>query len=1310
MRRRLATVFLASIVLLIGGTVLFVRSEMAAEIFCDRIERHGGALVDGTVSIEQCHIDPVSMELTFHGLTVVSEGRGLEATAERVGVRFRSIQGLSDMTLDELEIVRPRVVWTATPGGAGLGEDGLGKGRAGCGLPAAIGRVASARIVDGEVLAILDEGKAVHVEGISLDGRRRGRRQLVELAVAHGELRFGEEVEPLDDLVADIELDPAGSAIAVHRSSFSTGDLALSLQGRVADLCDPSLTASVAASGGLPRVFDLVAYAGAKVPAEGRFRLAARVSGTPWAPKVDGSLQIMGGEIMGIDVGDVEAEVSVTRAGVDMERVRFTVLGGVLDVGGHIGFSPEVPAVFDVQGQDVSLAAVVKALGRPGSWVDATVRPTGRIEGPLYPLRLVGRAEARVDRFLVLGRYVADGPPKDHEKFLDLPSTRIEGDLEITMDALAVSRARLVQGGSRLTANGRFPLDPRVPLDVAIGVERLELAPLGPLAQTAYGGVLTGEASLTGPYHDPLIVADVEMEGFEFAGLRAGDGGGRLRYRGFVLGLEGMRGRLGRTRYALDRFVLDMGARPRPTLEMRVSSDEARLEEIIEAFTDFHWLAREFRGVRGRARGSVGLGGPLGRFTMDVNATASDGVVFKQPFARARASLRLVEMERFEIDELMFVLDDEDALLARGWAVIGGPLALSLSAREVPSRRIFFADDLPLSGRISGDLVMEGTWDHPKGRGVGLMLDTELSGIPLAPARVRLALDKSRLHVAGHLSEDQVTGEGWIDIDGRYGFFADLAFDEPRLERWLPLERPSLARLADWRAEASGRARLEGLAGDLSSISGDVVVERFEARGDGLLVQSRGPVETSLASGGFAIRRLVLAGPESEISLSGVRRAGGNLDLAVRGGAGLELLEILVPSLSHARGRLTVEASVGGTVSAPTLVGAARVDGGEIRAGGLPLTLHALEGPLSFSQNRVMLDGLTGVLGSGRIVLDGEVALQRLLPERLHVHARVDDVRLRIPEDLHTTVAGDLHLIGPPDALTLGGDVEVLRGRWVGEMEIDQILPNLRRRTVAAAPSGERRPALNFDLRLMAPGTLVVDNRTARGRLSADLRLVGNDVRPGLIGTVSVNEGVARFRGNEFEVTRGVVEFHDVGRITPAFDLMAESEIREYRVAVHAYGTPSDPRLALSSDPHLPETDLVTLLTLGLTAYDAEGLGDSAAAAAADALFAMSGLDRHVRDFIPDNPILRDPSVRLTSGYSVRAGQVSPRLAFESSVFVDALRLRYSAPIGIPGQKTQAEYKITDVISAQAEWDTEGRRTTTVGNLGVDLKLRWEMD
>ena len=402
-----------------------------------------------------------------------------------------------------------------------------------------------------------------------------------------------------------------------------------------------------------------------------------------------------------------------------------------------------------------------------------------------------------------------------------------------------------------------------------------------------------------------------------------------------------------------------------------------------------------------------------------------------------------------------------------------------------------------------------------------------------------------------------------------------------------------------------------------------------------------------------------------------------------------------------------MQATVSGTFRDPVMVGSAHVQDASVTVAGAPLAVSQVSGDVAFSQNRVLLEGLTGVAGRGRVQIGGEVSLRRFLPDKLRLAAQVDGVHLDLPEGLHSTVGGEVYVDGAPDDLALTGDLEVQRARWRREVDIDQLLPTIRRK-VAAVPAAQT-PWLRLDLGIHAPGTIRVENRNLTATLRANLRLTGDDVHHGLVGTVTLLDGRATFRGNEYTLTQAGADFKDREHIVPNFDVQAFTDIRDYRVTIHAFGTPDDPRVVFNSDPQLPESDLVTLVTLGVTSRDAEGIGSSdAAAAAADAIFAVSGLDQKVRSFIPKNPILRDPTVRLTSGWSSGTGQVEPRLAFESHLFTKALKLRYSAPIGVPGQTTEAEYRINKTVSVQAEWDTESRQATSVGDIGLDLKLRWE--
>ena len=131
---------------------------------------------------------------------------------------------------------------------------------------------------------------------------------------------------------------------------------------------------------------------------------------------------------------------------------------------------------------------------------------------------------------------------------------------------------------------------------------------------------------------------------------------------------------------------------------------------------------------------------------------------------------------------------------------------------------------------------------------------------------------------------------------------------------------------------------------------------------------------------------------------------------------------------------------------------------------------------------------------------------------------------------------------------------------------------------------------LRFDLRLAAPSTLEINNRMevaglflqARLTASADLRLRGTYDKPVLEGSAAVERGELLAEGRRYTVSRGIVDFRNPAKIEPYFDVEAETRVRApgqtYHVTLAATGTIQHFEYQLSSDPPLPEVDILSLL------------------------------------------------------------------------------------------------------------------------------------
>jgi outer membrane protein assembly complex protein YaeT len=117
-----------------------------------------------------------------------------------------------------------------------------------------------------------------------------------------------------------------------------------------------------------------------------------------------------------------------------------------------------------------------------------------------------------------------------------------------------------------------------------------------------------------------------------------------------------------------------------------------------------------------------------------------------------------------------------------------------------------------------------------------------------------------------------------------------------------------------------------------------------------------------------------------------------------------------------------------------------------------------------------------------------------------------------------------------------------------------------------------------------------VDNNLATAEVTADLRITGTPYEPGLAGRLTVlEEGEITLNERRYQVERGVLTFIDERRIYPQFDLRLNTTAGNYDVTVAVTGTPDDTETVLTSDPTLPEPDIMALLVTGRTLEEMRG-------------------------------------------------------------------------------------------------------------------------
>ncbi len=226
-------------------------------------------------------------------------------------------------------------------------------------------------------------------------------------------------------------------------------------------------------------------------------------------------------------------------------------------------------------------------------------------------------------------------------------------------------------------------------------------------------------------------------------------------------------------------------------------------------------------------------------------------------------------------------------------------------------------------------------------------------------------------------------------------------------------------------------------------------------------------------------------------------------------------------------------------------------------------------------------------MGGGHVQFGGRIDFDGYVPGNLDVTARGEDMHLRVPEGVRSVVDADLSLRGTLKAPTLGGTVTVKSAVWNRRVDTPGSIFDLASRRSgngggpAAADASSTVP-LKFDLQLLMPSTLRVENNLARIVASADLTLRGTYDRPVVSGHADVDRGEVTFEGRRYRITHGTMDFTNPTRIEPFFDVEAETNVRvpgqTYRVTVGIAGTSAQLRPTLNSDPPLPTSDVLALL------------------------------------------------------------------------------------------------------------------------------------
>ncbi|MEZ5935975.1 MAG: translocation/assembly module TamB domain-containing protein [Alphaproteobacteria bacterium] len=575
--------------------------------------------------------------------------------------------------------------------------------------------------------------------------------------------------------------------------------------------------------------------------------------------------------------------------------------------------------------------------------------------------------------------------------------------------------------------------------------------------------------------------------------------------------------------------------------------------------------------VRGR-----NIDGDFGRVgTADVDATITD--LTAQPALKAKASITGFEQGDTKID------------------------ALTLNASGNDSAVDF---ELGLAGEVVETLEL-------KAKGSARFAD----GIALGIESLNGAFAGEPLRLAAPLAFQQAGNDIWLtDLDLRLG--------EASLTGNVEIGENAVAGALDLRSlplrwsEVFGGPAISGKAKADIDLSGKPSNPKLVAslKAEGLLAENiaagdvpldltlnalldRGRLAANLESSGLT-RKPITASASLPAKLSLRPFAfdmpeNGALDGKVNAELRLaRVADLLALDDQTMQGTLFADIAIGGTLAEPKVSGPVKLEGGAYENGTTGTDIQDLILTATASSERIDITELSGKTGSkrGTIASSGWLQLDAEKDFPLSVALRLDDARLVNRDDVDGRVSGEIAMTGSLAEAAIKGDLTVNRaeiaipeggGPNLPEIEVTEVGGHIVNPPKEEQEQGAKKgkpfdPALDVSIAL--PNKIYVRGRGLESEWEGDLQISGRASEPIITGSLRIKKGYFDFLDKRFELSLGEITFSGDTPPNPIIALEAYAEDNDFKAIIKVNGPADDPQLVLSSEPILPEDEILARL------------------------------------------------------------------------------------------------------------------------------------
>jgi translocation and assembly module TamB len=595
--------------------------------------------------------------------------------------------------------------------------------------------------------------------------------------------------------------------------------------------------------------------------------------------------------------------------------------------------------------------------------------------------------------------------------------------------------------------------------------------------------------------------------------------------------------------------------------------------------------------------------------------------------------------------------------------------------------------DIGTAGNVAIQASGQGTFDNPQ-------LTASIRVPSLSVKGQQIADIKLDADIANHVANATLTSAAMhtnIQAKARVNLTGEYLTDATLDTQNIPLQPIVAVYSPDNAAALSGatevHATLHGPVKNKAALEGHVTIPYLNvAWNNTIQLAAAAPIRADLHNSVLTLQHAAIKGTDTNLEFQGSIPVGtkGPMSLLLKGNVNLQLAQLFDPDVrSSGEVRFHVD-SHGATMG--ELGGQVDLVNVNFASASLPVGLQNGNGVLKLTSDRINIQSFRGTVGGGEVTASGGVQYQPNLQFNLAMAAR--DIRMLYPEGMRESIDADVRLAGNTENALLSGAVNLTNVSFTPAFDLSSFAGQFSS-GVAPPPSvGGISQNIHLNLSVRSSNNISLASRELSVYGAADLQVRGTADNPVILGRVNLTGGDIILNGERFLLTGATIQFVNPTETQPVIHANITTTIQQYNISLAFRGPTDHLQTQYTSDPALPEVDIIHLLAFGNTTEASANQPATPANQMAESLVANQ-VSSQITSRVSRVAGISQLSINPVLGNAQNNQQAGANITIQQRV-TGNLFVTFTDNTADGTQTVQGEYKASPHVSVSATRDPNG--------------------